>query len=500
MRRAAPTVRRFSRPRPAKGATYRGLLFAIPVVAAVPMIAWFGLPKLTHPSEEGGPAMRTVGRGRFVHDVTEHGNVESASNVDICCEVESHGGGVMILWIIPEGTYVEPVPDWKPEQPGEEPPDLLVKLDSSALEEKWMEQQIACNSSEATLIQARNVYQTALIAREQYVEGTFPQAKLTKESKIFVAEEELRKAEDTLAFNREQLAMGYVTDLQVQADEFRVEKAKKDLSEAETDLEVLENYTRKRMLGELESDIKVAKARLDSREHSHRIALEKLAEIQEQIDKCTIRAPRAGEVVYANVTDHHGHREVVIEEGITVRERQAIIRLPDATDMQVKAKINEARVSLIEVGMPATVELDAFSELELTGAVEKVNEYPLPSGWWAGNVKEYEAIIKINSLPEGLELRPGMTAKVSIRVEQRDDVLMLPVEAVFEHEGKHYCVLSKDRGLEARQVVIGSTNDKEVVVEQGLSEGEQVVLNAAGHRDQLDLPEPQPEGEAGSNR
>jgi multidrug efflux pump subunit AcrA (membrane-fusion protein) len=477
-----------SRTATAKTTAFRRLLFAVPVVAAVPVIAWLGLPRPPRSSEEDAPAMHTVERGRFVYDLAGGGNVESTKPVEICCEVPSYGGGATILWIAPEGTHVEPAPDWKPEEPGEEPPDLLVKLDSSALEERLLEQQISCNTYEAALVEAQNVYQTALLAKEQYVEGTFLQDKLTKESKIFVAQEELRKAEDTLAFNREQLAMGYVTELQVQADEFRVEKAKKDLLEAETDLEVLENFTQKKMLNTLESSIAVAESRLQWREHTHRLAQEKLADLQDYLEKCTIRAPQAGQVVYANVTDHHGHQHVIIEEGTIVRQHQPIIKMPGAGNMQVKARINEARVSLVDVGMPAVVELDAFSEVRLAGTVEKVGEYPMPSSWRAGYLREYEVIVKIDSYPEEFELRPGMSAKIFIRVEQLDDVLILPVEALFEHRGRHYCVLSGDDGLEARQLVIGSANDEEVVVQEGLSEGEQVALAAADYRDKLDLP------------
>ena len=289
--------------------------------------------------------------------------------------------------------------------------------------------------------------------------------------------------------------MGYVTELQVQANEFEVERAKKDLLEAETDLKVLEEYTQRKMLGELESDIKIAKARLDSEEHSHKLDLEKLAEVQEQIDKCTIRAPQAGQVVYANVTDRRGGQEIIIEEGTKLRERQEIIRLPDSKDMQVKAKINEARVSLVEVGMPAVIELDAFPDLKLHGEVEKVSEYPLPSSWFSGNVKEYETIVRISDFPEDLEMRPGMTAKVSIRVNRLDEVLTVPVQAVLEHGGKHYCVLRDGDGLEARQVTIGATNDKDVVIQEGLKQGEEVVIGAALYRDDLDLPELPPENE-----
>jgi len=477
--------------------TYRGLLFAIPVVAAVPLLAWFGLPRLSMSSEEDGPLMHAVERGPFIHEVTENGNVESANNVEIRCELESHGGGTMIIWIIPEGTFVEPAPDWEPSEPGEEPPDLLVKLDSSALEDKRIQQQIVCNSSRAAVTQAENNFKTAVIAKEEYLEGTYQEEKKTLEGDISLAEEQLIRAQQYLADSKVLHAKGFISDRELQADEFDLERKKIDLERELTSMEVLEKYTKPKKLLQLEADINIAQAKLESEKHSHQLDLDKLAEYEEQIAKCTIRAPQAGQVVYANVTDRRGGQEIVIEEGTTIRERQEIIRLPDPENMQVKAKINEARVSAVEAGMPAKIELDAFPDIKLTGTVEKVSEYPLPSAWYAGNVKEYETTIKIDSFPTDLQMRPGMTAKVAIRVEQLDDVLTVPVQAVFEHGGKHYCVLRNGEKLEPRQVTIGSTNDKEVVIEEGLERGERVVLGAALHRDDLDLPE-LPEGTQGA--
>lgn len=469
--------------------TYRGLLFAIPVVAAVPLVAWFGLPRLSLSSDKAGPMMHTVQRGAFVHEVTENGNVESANNVEIRCEVESHGAGTMIIWIIPEGTYVEPAPDWKPSEPGEEPPDLLVKLDASALEDKRIQQQIVCNSSRAAVTQAENNFKTAVIGKEEYLEGTYQEEKKKLEGNISLAEEQLIRAQQYLSDSKVLHAKGFISDRELQADEFDVERKKIDLERELTSMEVLEKYTKPKKLLQLEADINIAQAKLESEKHSHQLDLDKLTEYEEQIAKCTIRAPQAGQVVYANITDRRGGQEVVIEEGTTLRERQEIIRLPDPEDMQVKAKINEARVSAVNVGMPVKIELDAFPDVKLTGTVEKVSEYPLPSAWYSGNVKEYETTIKIDSFPKDLQMRPGMTAKVSIRVEQLADVLTVPVQAVFEHGGNHYCVLRKGEGLEPRQVTIGSTNDKEVVIQKGLEPGEQVVLGAALHRDDLDLPE-----------
>lgn len=491
MKPSQPIPPRHSRTRRTRGSAYRSLLLVVPVVLAVPLVVRLGLPSLSASSEENGPQMHEVRRGTFVHDVTENGSLDSANNVEIRCEVESHGGGVMILWIVPEGTYVEPAPDWEPTAPDEEPPDLLVKLDSSSLEEKKIQQQLKCNSSEAALTQAKNVLETAKIALHEYIEGTYEEAVQGIEGSTLLAESSLSRSRQYLEDSKLLHAKGFISDRELEADAFAVAQKEITLGNLHTRKQVLERYTRPKVLLDREADIKIGQARFESQQHSYELDLEKLAEVEEQIEKCTIRAPQAGQVVYANISDHHGRQQIVIEEGTKVRERQAIIKLPDSKNMQVKAKINEARVSRVKVGMPATIQLDAFADLEaIQGEVEKVDEYPQPTGWWAGDVKEYETIVRINSFPDDLAMRPGMTAQVKIRVERLDDVLVVPVQAVFERGGKHYCVLRDgDDGLRAQEVVIGSTNEKEVVIETGLVEGDKVLQDVALHRSELDLPE-----------
>jgi hypothetical protein len=250
---------------------------------------------------------------------------------------------------------------------------------------------------------------------------------------------------------------------------------------------VLEKYTKDKTVKQLDADIKTAEARLKSEEHSHKLDLEKLALIQTQIENCVIKAPEPGQVVYANQTDRRGGEQIIIEEGTMVRERQVIFRLPDPKRMQVKANINESRVSLVAKGMTARIRLDAFPDMELTGTVEKVNDYPAPTSFFSSNVKEYETTIKIDGSPEGL--RPGLTAEVKIRVEQLPDVLQVPVQAVFQHGGKNYCIVYGGTGQwDLREVSLGSTNDKFVVVHSGVHEGEKVVLGATAYRDKVNLP------------
>jgi hypothetical protein len=70
-----------------------------------------------------------------------------------------------------------------------------------------------------------------------------------------------------------------------------------------------------------------------------------------------------------------------------------------------------------------------------------------------------------------------MTAKVAIRVETIDDALQVPFQAVVERAGEHYCVRRDGAKVEARQVLVGSSNEKFVVIRDGLDVGDEVLLN-----------------------
>ena len=458
----------------------RRLLIALAMTLVVLAGVWFLFPRLSLSSTETGPSMYRVERGEFIHEIIERGEVESASNVEIRSEVKSKGySGTAILEIVPEGTIVESG-------------DMLVRLDSASLEDERTQQQIVCNTSEAQLIQVQNTYETALIAKREYIEGKYRQEVQAIQNEIIVAKENRDRAKDYHVYSKRLAAKGYVTKLQLDADHFAVEKAENELEAAQIKLEVLERFTKEKQLKQLEADIRTAEAKLKAQEASHSLDLEKLALIESQIEKCVIKAPETGQVVYANITDHHGSKLTIIEEGTMIRERQVIIRLPDPKRMRIKAKVSESKIALVEEQMPAAVMLDAFADLELAGCVGKVGEYPLPTSRYSASVKEYETIVNILDSPP--DLRPGLTAEVRIRVEQIPDVLQVPVQAVFEHGARHYCVFRDGQGYRSREVEIGSTNDKVVVINEGLNEGDEVVMGAAAYRDKVDLPELPAEG------
>ena len=71
----------------------------------------------------------------------------------------------------------------------------------------------------------------------------------------------------------------------------------------------------------------------------------------------------------------------------------------------------------------------------------KVNKYAEPGNWWSSTAKEYATrSISINPPPQ---IRAGLTAEVRIHVEESDDALQIPVQAILEHEGQTFCLVKQ---------------------------------------------------------
>ncbi len=141
-----------------RGAALIRLIVALVAIGAIGGGAfWFLRPMVFGGEEETNYLVDRVSVGVFTHDVVERGEIESSSNVEVRCQVQSRtsggGGGSAIIEIVPEGQMVN-----------EE--DFLVKLDDSALQEELTQQQSVVNASEALVIQSLANLETAKIAKK----------------------------------------------------------------------------------------------------------------------------------------------------------------------------------------------------------------------------------------------------------------------------------------------------------------------------------------------
>ncbi|MDA0658565.1 MAG: HlyD family efflux transporter periplasmic adaptor subunit [Planctomycetota bacterium] len=415
-----------------------------------------------------------VARGPFLHEIIAGGEIESSRNVEVLCRVKSrNSSATAIIDVIPEGSQVKEG-------------DVLLRLDSSAHEQDRFQQQIVLNNSQAAMIQAKNALEAARITRKEFLEGIYVQEEQAAKNEITLAEENVRRARQYAKHSELLASRGYVTALQLEGDQFAVEKAEGILSAAQTKLKVLQEYRKEKALMTLDSEIRSAEARAQSAESSYQLELNRMRDIETQIANCTIVAPQSGQVVYAN-NKANNSSNFVVEPGAIVRERQAIIRLPDPAFMQVDATIHESRVTLIDAGMPVTISLESFPELQLTGCVSKVNEYPEPTNFFGSQVKKYAASVTINDPPANL--RAGLTAEVRIQVDAKVDALQVPVQAIHEHGKKYYCFVRLASNWAAREVAIDASNDKFIVVSSGLHAGDVVAMDPLPLLNFVSLPE-----------
>lgn len=456
---------------PNEGSWMTRVVVVLVIVGILAGVGWGAMQLLGDKSDSKASSALTakVKRDDLVVTVVEDGNLESAVNIDIKCEV---AGGTSILWIVSDGTEV---------QEGEK----IVELDSAALEESINQQRIAYEKARAAMIQAEKNFAAAKLAVEEYLQGTFVQAVQDQDAQITIAEENLRSAQNALDHSERMFRKGYISALDLESQKFSVQRAQLELDSARTAKEVLVKFTKEKTLQELESARDSAEAQMRSEKASFELEESRLVRLESQLEKCVIMAPASGMVVYANEQGGRfgGSQQPQIEEGAMVRERQTILRLPDLSQMQVKVNVHESKIEMLGRALKdayaAGKEVRArirILERELTGTLDSIANQPEPSGWWTGNIKEYATIIKIDGTPEGL--RPGMTAECEILVDHLTDVLTIPVAAVVEQRGKYFAwITQEEKGFEQRPLVLGATNDQFVEVKDGLVEGMDVVLN-----------------------
>ena len=193
-----------------------------------------------------------------------------------------------------------------------------------------------------------------------------------------------------------------------------------------------------------------------------------LQEATETLEKHTLTAPEPGLVVYMEIWRSGGRGKVQV--GDTPWAGQEIIQLPDLARMLVRTRVNEVDINRIEVGQTAEVTVDALPDQTFRGRITHVAT--LAKRERRSEVKYFDVDIEIDE--RETDLRPGMSASCRIVVESFDDVVTVPVDAVFE-DGEAIVVYARDGA--SRSVELGSRGRDRVVVRAGLEAGEAVRLD-----------------------
>ncbi len=414
-------------------------------------------------------------------------------------------GTTTIISIVPEGSAVKTG-------------DLVCELDASVLSDKETQQEILVEKAKAALAQAtedlkiqeaqnESNIEAALLKLKlakidlvKYQDGDLVQQKNTLDSQLTLADENLSRAQESYEYVQRLAKSGYKTQNDLESERIAVETQKINVELVRGSKKVLLEYTEGRTLAELDANVKeygreiqriesksrAAIAQMDAAkracELTYKVESQKHDRLLAQIKACKLYAPQDGQVVYANTRDGRAADQVLIEVGVGVRERQAIINLPDLDLMKVNAKVHESRISMMRPGLPATIKVDAYPDQIFHGIVDSVASVPSSTGGFGSTSKEYDAVVKITDEKERVnKLRPGLTASVEVLVERREDVLQIPVQANITIGAKQFVFVVNNKKVDLRPIKVGKTNANFIEILDGVAAGDEVVMNPHSH-------------------
>jgi len=464
----------------------RAALLVASGVAALMLVSW------ALRSTTSGVAVAVVKEGPFKVTIIESGTMQALRSVTYASTIQSNQAKIIAM--APEGKRV---------QKG----DLLLLFDAAPFEEEIRRSQAQLQQAQADLDKAKQdlklqEIQNAeeLAAARQKVVRSELELKDVKQGKgrlkeeeltaaVAAAERELQKAQTAYDDQKPLLTEGFITKQELERAQQAVQHATEQLALAKRRYDAVIEFGRPLEVSQAEADAFLTKdsyrqmqsaaafrleqkrsaiAAAESRIHE---AASKLNQAQQQLARCEVRADVVGIVVYRDV--FFGSEQRKPQVGDQVWANQPLLILPEISKMVIDTKVRETDVHKVDENQKALVRVEAYPDLKLTGRVTLIGtlaqeERDRPRS------KFFGVTVEVNESDE--RLRPGMSARVEIEVEERAKALFVPLEAVFEKDGRSICYVVTRGGVSAREVVLGPSNRDFVVVVSGLSRGERVAL------------------------
>ncbi|MCF8266484.1 MAG: efflux RND transporter periplasmic adaptor subunit [Ignavibacteriales bacterium] len=391
-------------------------LLLAPVILFIVIIIYMLMPSSY---EEKEIPTFTVKKGDFLVSITESGEIRAKKSVTI--SAPRIRGNLKIIYLIPEGTYVkagEVVAKFDPTEATSRLKDAEAQLEI-ALSEK---EKLIANHTSATA-QMESQYKSA--------ELSFELSKLNLEQMKFEAE--AKQLEALLQHKKNELSF-----LQTK-QEF---ESKKIIQQSELNKTHIEIKQKRNELEKAQND---------------------LAEM-------TLTAPAEGLVVYDINWGNNGRKYSV---GDSPWGGAVIINLPDLSEMESVTSVNEVDVSKIKNGLRVTVRLDAFQDSSFNGKVSNVASL--------GKNKSNESQIKVFEILVDIAdksdlLKPGMTTSNKFIIREIPEVYYVPLEALFEKDGKKIVYILDGSDFIEREVVPGEKGEDNIVIAEGLENGDIVAL------------------------
>lgn len=390
------------------------------------VVAAAGIAMTTRAGAAPDVPTSTIARGTFVDYIEIRGDIRPARSVVLSAPMDS-GGDLQIVKLVRNGTAVHKG-------------DVLVEFDGTSLKQRLAER--------------------------------------SSELKQAVGEIEQARAQMKITAEQDQTAVMKAT--------YDVERAKLDLNKRDL-ISRIEFEQAKLALADAEQRLKESKAKADSnraaaeadlagKERKRDKARFDVERTQASLDALQLKAPADGVV---NILQNPRSGSMFGDDGIEFREGDRvwsganILELPDLSSIHLEARLDESDRGRLNVGQSATVRIEAVPGKDFAAKVDLISvlaRVDFSSGWPPTRNFDLGLVLKDHDA----RIRPGMSAVARIAADRVTDVLIVPVEAIFQRNGLPVVYVLNGSRFDEQKIDIVRRGREQAAVRAGVDAGDKI--------------------------
>lgn len=356
--------------------------------------------------------------GDIAINVTALGKVEAAKTQEVYAPISGN-----VNYIVEPGQKVKKG-------------DIILELDNEELKHELKQAEYRLNQEKIQL--------------EKLLKGT--RAEELEKAKIKLDEAELLYNTALVDYEKNQglYESGAISQKELEKFKEDLDLKKNQLDVARLDVTILENP---------DGD------EIDLKENVLKEAEDEFLKIKNKLDKTIVYAQIDGIVLKTEV-----------KSGMDIASGADILVIADPSDLEITINVNEYDVAKLKVGQKAIITGDGFGDRNYKGEIVKIA--PMASTTQTSKGNETSVQVNLKILDPDEYIKPGFSVNAEIAVEDRKNVLLLPLECIIdEPEGKKVTLVKEGEPSE-RRVKTGIENELYVEILEGLAEGDEVYPNS----------------------
>lgn len=471
---------------------------AVLALAGLGAGGWFFLRAKEDDSPQGGVA--TARSGDYLITVTEEGSFQARKSINLTIAVQAFHQQMTITMIVEEGKTVQK-------------DEVLLELDKSEINRIISQAEVELQTEKNNVVQANEELRIQGLINDLSIQRAhdrlrnskaalkkweeLEEPRRVKEAQIRIddADQAVLDAEREFTARKRMEKEDLVSKAEVQKAEVAYNKARTNLELAHLGMRLLKDYDNPKETALLKfnqaddemflsSETVAVTSRLNQKqaallraETGLRNKEEHLKKLTSDRDLMTVKSPSDGIVLYGDPRQrmYGWGMTQELKVGGKIHPHNPLLSVPDLTAFKVNLQVNEGDVNKVKDGLTAEIRPEAIPNTTFKGKVVKVSKVSGQQQWWAADSGSAKFDVEIEVEGVDPRIRPGMKCKTEILIEEVKGVVHVPVDAVFEKEGKTLCYVLGSKP-EPRVVKTGRANPDVIEILEGLKAGDQVTL------------------------